>query len=335
MVCSQSRPLAAAIDGNFREAVTGEIDLEEDDPAIIGFMLEYLYKGDVSIDGTAGSSENPIDLESTSQNSTQPPTVQDTQTYLPSQAQGYVGNWSNNSAPTYVQNFQNPIVGYIPLPNYTAGANYSHSSSLIPYSSFPNSQTYPQSNFAGSYVAQNEPYVDPTPPPPPPVTPPVNSKNLVTLAAIYVVAEKYDVQPLKLLAQTKYEAILPAAWNTEHFIESLELIYDGIPEMSEPDSMRDLAIKTAAAHAKELMDRGEFMNLCKERGDFATDVFRASLHHSPTTPVAEAPSPGGSGIPRCRANSSHAVIGIYAPRTYGGPSMQRYKCSICNSFVDF
>jgi hypothetical protein len=184
--------------------------------------------------------------------------------------------------------------------------------------------------FISPFNIQPEPSFLDTPPPPVAPAATVNPQTLVTLAAIYVVAEKYDVQPLKVLAKTKYESILTTSWNTKQFVESLELIYDGLPEMSEPDSLRDLAIKTAAAHAKELMDRDEFMDLCKERGDFATDVFKASLQLG----QAAAADAGGSGIPRCRNDSNHAVCGLWASRTYGGPMMQRYKCAVCNSFVD-
>jgi hypothetical protein len=304
-------------------------------------MLEYFYKGDVSIDSKVGTSQNPIDLESPPQVPTLNPQIPQTSFHWgrPSVGgQGLFSNQGNNVAPNPIHNsVQNPVYaapsfsfGYAPVVSQNQGANQSsfHTSSIMSYASITTSPSYPQSNFAGSFVPQNEPFVDA---PPTPVIPPPDPKNLVTLAAIYVVAEKYDVQPLKLLAHTKYEAILPSAWNTEHFIESLELIYDGIPEMSDPDSLRDLAIKTAAMHAKELMDRGEFMTLCKERGDFVTDVFRASL---PQSQVAAADAAVGSGIPRCRINSSHAVLGIFASRTYGGPATQRYKCSVCNTFID-
>jgi hypothetical protein len=75
------------------------------------------------------------------------------------------------------------------------------------------------------------------------------------------------------------------------------------------------------------------MDLCKERGDFATDVFKASLQQGQTA-AADPMGTAGSGIPMCRNDNSHAVYGLWASRTYGGPIMQRYKCTVCNSFVD-
>jgi hypothetical protein len=64
VVCLQSKPLAAHIDGAFRvsiqdsvskykqvshpiqEAMTGVIDLADDEPATIANMIDYFYKGD-------------------------------------------------------------------------------------------------------------------------------------------------------------------------------------------------------------------------------------------------------------------------------------------------
>ena len=107
--------------------------------------------------------------------------------------------------------------------------------------------------------------------------PPQSPEGLVTHAKVYIAAEKWDVQPLRSLAKKKYETLLPTAWNSDHFVESLKLIYDGTPERSEMDGLRALAIKTAGEHAKELLDRGEFLNLCQEVPGLATDVLKASV----------------------------------------------------------
>jgi hypothetical protein len=255
-------------------------------------MLEYLYTGNVSIDSTAGSSEGPIDLESAPQSASAGP-----------------GSYQGFQRPAGNSNPAPPIpFGYSPLVTSNQSANFSSFTSgpsFYPPASF----TTPFSNLRG-----NETFLDV---PPSPVTPPANPQNLVTLAAIYCTAEKYDVQSLKVLAKGKYESILSSSWNTEHFIDSLKLIYDGTPDMSEPDSLRDLAVKTAATHAKELMDRGEFLSLCKERGDFATDVLKASLHQSSNSDA------GGSGIPRCRVNSNHKIQVVPASRAYGGQVTQK------------
>jgi hypothetical protein len=261
-------------------------------------MLEYFYTGNISIDATAGSSENPIDLESAPQSST-------------------AGAGSHMIYPAHTSPFS-----YSPLVNSTQGLNLS--SFNFGYASLPplppplNIPSLPTFSFPGN---ETLPDVSQSP-----ITPPVNSQNLVTLAAIYVCAEKWDIQPLKTLAKEKYGSILSSAWNTEHFVHSLKLIYDGTPDTSEPDGLRELAIKAAATHAKELLDRGEFLNLCKERGDLATDVLKASLHQTSED--------GGSGIPRCRVNSNHAIHVVQGTRTFNSQASQRYKCAVCSIFID-
>jgi hypothetical protein len=311
--------------------------LEEDEPAIIGFMVEYFYKGDVSVDATVGTSQNPIDLGSTPRNSSPAPSAQDLQQHSDLGRISYPDNPLVNSAWLSRANAaQNPVQNSTPsFPfGYTnSNQGVQHSSSSVSVTSYlparrPVSGLF---NYQNDHTDLMERRIF-AGPSSSPIAPAVNAQNLVTLASIYVVAEKYDVQPLKLLTQTKYEAIVSKAWNTEHFVRSLEVIYDGTQEMSEPDSLRDLAIKTAAMHAKELMIREDFMNLCKDRGDFATDVLQASLVQTQAAATA-ASRPGGSGVPRCSRNSSHPVY-IHTPRTYGPPMALRYKCAVCNNFID-
>ncbi|CZT12787.1 uncharacterized protein RAG0_16492 [Rhynchosporium agropyri] len=46
IVCLQSKPLTAAIDGKFKEAMTGEINLYGNEPEIVQCMLQFLYTSD-------------------------------------------------------------------------------------------------------------------------------------------------------------------------------------------------------------------------------------------------------------------------------------------------
>ncbi|CAD6452436.1 d4056d1d-17c9-4a40-a8c6-e9e427991c66 [Sclerotinia trifoliorum] len=47
--CPQSKPLAAAIDHGFKEATTGVITFEEDDPEIVEYMIKFLYVGTYNV----------------------------------------------------------------------------------------------------------------------------------------------------------------------------------------------------------------------------------------------------------------------------------------------
>lgn len=110
-----------------------------------------------------------------------------------------------------------------------------------------------------------------------PIVNTTQSKALLVNAKVYVIAEKYDIPQLKRLARHKYEEVLLEAWNSSEFVESLRLIYEGIPEQPKVDELWQVAMKTAGKHAKELLDRGEFLSLCKEKGEVATDILKASL----------------------------------------------------------
>jgi hypothetical protein len=292
-------------------------------------MLEYFYKGDISLDANDGLCDNPIDLETVPPSSSSPSLPQNNQQYTQAGTQftGLIMGFGHTPVQTSVQNMQTQVQM---VPPYAPVGYWPPSIPPLPTIIYPTPRPGP--GVSNLFDFSNEQPVIDTPQTP--ATPPVNPENLLTLAAIYIVADKYDVQPLKVLAKTKYESILATAWNTKQFVESLEMIYDGLPEMSEPDMLRDLAIKTAATHAKELMDREEFMTLFQERGDFATDVFKASLHQNQSQAGTSMPDVG-SGIPRCWINNSHAVNAMYAPRTYPGQHpVLRYKCAVCNLFID-
>jgi len=43
VVCLQSKPLAAAVDGQFKEAITGEVDLDGNEPNIVKCILKFMY----------------------------------------------------------------------------------------------------------------------------------------------------------------------------------------------------------------------------------------------------------------------------------------------------
>ncbi|KAE8446181.1 hypothetical protein EG329_012406 [Mollisiaceae sp. DMI_Dod_QoI] len=50
VVCLQSKPLSAAINGNFKEAQTGVIDLSDHEPGIVNHMIQFMYEGDYKVE---------------------------------------------------------------------------------------------------------------------------------------------------------------------------------------------------------------------------------------------------------------------------------------------
>jgi len=100
---------------------------------------------------------------------------------------------------------------------------------------------------------------------------------LLVNAKVYIIADKYDLQDLKALAKNKYEEVVPENWNSTTFVASLKLLYEDILESDR--LLKYVAVETAGEHAKELVDRGEFVALCSEHGELAFDVLKSSLKH--------------------------------------------------------
>ncbi|EHK99475.1 hypothetical protein M7I_4632 [Glarea lozoyensis 74030] len=111
---------------------------------------------------------------------------------------------------------------------------------------------------------------------------------LLNNALAFVLGDKYDVSGFKNLAKAKYEAALPDYWNSASFVDSLKLLYEASPD-SERD-LRDIAVKAAGNHARELMDHGEFCALCKANAEIAFDVLAASLVSGKTRGIPAAPA---------------------------------------------
>ncbi|KAK0117806.1 hypothetical protein ONS95_012131 [Cadophora gregata] len=187
VVCLQSKPLAAAIDGKFMEAFSGEIDLDGNEPDIVYCMLKFMYESNHS-DGR--------DSDTTS--STQSPAKK-------AEATGS---------------------------SLTFAADTSTTKCL-----------------------------------------------LLTNTKVYIIGDQLQIPDLKTLAKKKYEEVMLAAWDSVSFAANLKLLYE--ESMENDRSLKDVAIHTAGDHAKELCDRGEFATLCRENGEIAFDILKASLTADP------------------------------------------------------
>ena len=101
------------------------------------------------------------------------------------------------------------------------------------------------------------------------------------------------IQPLKDLAKKKYADVVAYRWNSAEFVQSLKMMYEETVETDRP--LKDVAVNVAAKHAKQLVDRGEFVELCKENGELAFDILKTSLEL--TEPQPAEPDMWGFGVP--------------------------------------
>lgn len=97
---------------------------------------------------------------------------------------------------------------------------------------------------------------------------------LLTNTQVYIMAEKYDVQALKILAKMKYEELVISYWSGSSSITTLRLLFEGT---TEADPLMQVAIKTAARQGKHLVGRGEFASLFGDCGELAFKIFKASM----------------------------------------------------------
>jgi hypothetical protein len=105
---------------------------------------------------------------------------------------------------------------------------------------------------------------------------PFQTMKLLTLVLqAYIIADKYDIPSLKEVARAKYEHIVEKNWEDASFIWSLKWMYDKTPQSDR--ALKDIAIKTAAAHAAELMATKGFVRVLHENGEIGSDILKAKL----------------------------------------------------------
>jgi len=121
------------------------------------------------------------------------------------------------------------------------------------------------------------------------------------------------------LAKKKYEEVISGRkWNSTSFVASLKLLYE--ETLGNDRLLKDVAIKTAQEYIKDLCDRGDFATLCRETGEIAFDILKASLTEDRASSTAEPP------VKACRFSVQSTHIS-YLPNFFGD-----YHCSSCRRF---
>jgi hypothetical protein len=238
--------------------------LEEDDPTIVQLMLKFMYTGFLDIELQMA----PV-MATPEAKCPVPQGLDLTQIYMnPYQSYHYPppGCATNSGLLTYN------------LASYPGSFPPFNNSTLLPRDIGRPTSTF--TTGSGTSNMQDPPLSKPSMDPAPP---PENSskhlaKGLITSAQVYILADKYDVSPLKAMACKIYKHLSKSFWNTEEFIESLTIIFDNTPDTTtEIDMLRATASKEAMTYAKDLLSIASFQELCQERGDIATAVLMASV----------------------------------------------------------
>ncbi|KAL3423051.1 BTB/POZ domain-containing protein [Phlyctema vagabunda] len=103
-----------------------------------------------------------------------------------------------------------------------------------------------------------------------------DTASLLNNAAVYLIADYFNVPELKYLAKEKYEAKVFEHWKSTSFVASLRLLNDNT---SEDDELRNIAIDTATLHAIDLVYLEEFYLLCYENARLSFDIMKRAVHN--------------------------------------------------------
>lgn len=141
----------------------------------------------------------------------------------------------------------------------------------------------------------------------------LNEFALLTNTQVYIMAEKYDVQPLRALAKTNYEELVNSCWETSAFVTTLRLLHEGTPE---GDPLMEIAIKNAThpRHLKELRSNKEFAHLCKEKGDLCFDMLSTSSNMEVTNKSTFRCGDCEFSLKDCKCDGEVGTVEIVKPR---------------------
>ena len=133
-------------------------------------------------------------------------------------------------------------------------------------------------------------------------------EELITNAKVYVIADKYDIQPLKELAAQKYENVLAEAWNSPYFASSLKILYEQTP--ASDVRLKKPAIARAASHITDLMKHDGFLELCKTNGEICFEALKESVSalDGPTSNIRLHSKPSKRG----KVHSSLGVVDVHS-----------------------
>ncbi|MCJ1453779.1 hypothetical protein MMC28_004128 [Mycoblastus sanguinarius] len=97
-------------------------------------------------------------------------------------------------------------------------------------------------------------------------------------ALVYAIGEKYNLEPLKQLAVTKFSAYTDQVrpWIDE-FASVVRFIYE--TTHADGDALRDLVVKACSPHFKDIMSSRNWREIMVDFGDFGLGIADAARKH--------------------------------------------------------
>ncbi|KAJ9414595.1 hypothetical protein QL093DRAFT_2107111 [Fusarium oxysporum] len=283
IICPRSHFLKAACNGEFKEAQTGTIDLPDDDPVVLRMMIEYLYHDtyvppagagihrDGAIDAYLSDTEYDDEKEKSKRELYGATFIGNkrikTLTALPEDS--IVG-----ASQPVIWSFGTAATPLPPPPAVSQESRRGSGRSRRGRGSFrstdsvsvqnPSQASHHQSSSTPSPSPFTSPAPSPTPPHPPrPSAPqrPIPPANLHLHAKVYVLGEKYGIQPLKDLALRKFESEAQFHLHSDDFLQGIREAYTSTVETDRP--LRDAVVAILRSN-KDLLKKDSVKEVLKE-----------------------------------------------------------------------
>ncbi|EUC41591.1 hypothetical protein COCMIDRAFT_40241 [Bipolaris oryzae ATCC 44560] len=236
IICPRAEFFARALKFGGQETSTSEINLPEDDPAIIKLLLQYLYEGDYHLPSSPSSPSPPVLTTRTKKRPTHTPAG------LP-----YTYDFPHTCHP--------PLTPHTLCPHHTC--TYTRSSSQ------PTPCNYTCTSFTCPLC---------TSPPPAPAPYAGSPADLITHAELYAVADKYQVPSLKPLIVKRFSHACARFWGEPEFVDAARCVFQSTPERD--GGLRRVVLKTLFEHLGVLIRSEGVARLVREEAEVAVGVLR-------------------------------------------------------------
>lgn len=101
------------------------------------------------------------------------------------------------------------------------------------------------------------------------------SYEVLRATNLYIMGDYWQIGALKTAAATAFKTNPENGWNSVEFTTSLKYIFECTRE--EDGLLTDLAVEWAGRKAPELLDRGDFVEVCKENAALSFEVMKAAV----------------------------------------------------------
>ncbi|WAO84987.1 BTB domain-containing protein [Fusarium falciforme] len=275
IVCTQSSFFDRALSSNFKEAASRVVELPDDDPDVLERFLEFMYKGTYS-DNVNHTWGKPSIVAMMS-----PEGVQENLNDTPGVPEDFLA-----VGPTGADSDENDL-DYKPPSSTSTGSN-------------SNSEPEEEYNeYYGDSTSNSE--QEPEHSPEKPSLGTMSVMKLSELVALdkeeamqrlvkirndmalplrlYIMADKYDVPALRLLARDRFYRAIELEWeHAESFPDIVDELYLGTPQTD--TAMREIVCRIVGSRILSDRVREKMRPIMEKHGDFAVGVMEYAIHSS-------------------------------------------------------